>query len=1118
MPKQGNTFEGGLNMDISDLMLPQNMMRNCKNMRMLDLDGTSYAITTIKGTESKFNLSTGYIPISSKQYGEILYIVSGKLILGSQTQFETVEIGSYPSPEYGAQDPTINTLQYRPFNNLDDSAFIVDFFTLTIGEFVDLEVQPDYDGSINLIITAEDNSPRIVNSKFNKDFELIATRPGSNSNDYTSASVDTETRLVLRSQKILNVAYAGIENGGKLQYGNYVYIFKYTTDDFNETDIVNQSGICSIFEGYETNKLAGGAIAETTKRVRLTLSNVDTDFAYVKVYFKFNTGEDANVGNVFEFTNPIAISGRSTFEFIHDGYEDTVEVSEDVINVDFTVFDSIKTITQVDGRLILGGVKEASTNFQEFATDAQTVTARETAQILGLDSPYENSENIYNFLSHFSAESYPYGIVFIMNDGSLSPVFPVQGYDEYNWTNLTTEQQDDIKAKGLLRFSSIEQNHFNTILKTIPKGVSFDLSNITQSLKDKTIGCFFVRGERKRDLLSQGVLIPTLRVPPIDFTRDEQIDNLNDDGNYYDDFSNLTDYKNFPILDNVIEPWTRIDQGVGDDDTVITKDGTNRVAVSGESVGYMPSVIKNFDIPAIVSATPVKDPTAWAYMSADYILNEARYITSLQRSNLGFTQWSQLRLKALAIGKILNKWKDTGVQEGSAFGVDTSLLYDFFQYVANFSGSAVSDEIDDIDYVPAATFSTGHEFISGLSVRFRQDGNHHFQARSLADAYFGIKATIDSAVSDSDSPYNQPTRSFTYDQTDGPAYANIDTIEKRGYLISIYPRLSGLPIDDINQLYDTVDGISYKQIGDRMTWEDITGNIKVFGGDCYVGKVYKRINLSGYDDPKEPSDILGKPAAYAADLSADNINQGITLSFVQECEYNPALRLPYIANLSDSEKRTFYPYRNNADYIKYREYRLAESNKTNQGYSETERPKTHVAIPSNAPFIASNFFTRIIHSEKHVPNAFQNGYRSYIGINHKDYDPDMGEIVRLFTHRNQLLIVFEHGIGIGPISERIQTGSDSAGAIFVEPSGVLPPNLGFASRYIGSQNGNAIIQTPSSIYGIDQSKHKIWQFREGLLVISDLGFQHILDKAVLTNPRLGYDPDYVYKLNTGFTL
>lgn len=1101
MPKNSNTFEAGLNTDISDLVIPNNMMRNCKNMRMYDLDGTSYAITTIRGTEQKFTLSSGYIPIASVSYGEILYIFSGKLFTGSQNSFERFELGSYPAPNYSNPQPGVYVEQYRPFQNLDGGAFNVDLFTLTKSDFVDISIQPDYDGSVNVILTAKNNTPRIVNSKFDKDFNLLASRTGSSSNEYTSASVDTETKLILRSKKILKIAYDAIENGGKLLHGNYVYLFRYMTDDFNETDIVNQSGICSVFEGLTETTIAAGNNAETTKRIKLSLSNVDTDFAYIKVYFKHNTGEDSNTGRVYELTNPISISGRSDITFIHDGYEDTAEVSEDTINVDFTSIDSVKTITQNSSYLLLGGIKETSIDYSQYIADSQLITARQYTAFLSGLSPYNNPENIYEKLSYFSAETYPLGIVYIMNDGSNSPVFPIQGYDEMNWGSLTTTQQNNIKKKGLLRFDNVETTPFTAAGNTIAKGITVNLAAVPQRIKDDSIGFFIVRAERKPDLISQGILIPTIRVPAFDFTRDAQIDNITD-GNYYDVFDSEAYYKNYPILDNLIEAWIRIGEGGNPDYTVITRDGTNRI-----SAGYMPCIVNNFDIPAVPGTLYVKDSNSWAYISADYMLNEARYITALQRSNLGMYQPYQVSMIPVEAGKLLNKWKDTGVAQGSNFGVDTSLLYEFNGLISNYAGLD-TQEIEDLVYVPPATFNTGHNFISGLSARFRQNADLHFQARSFADAYFGMKVIVNGSTADSNSPYNEPSYTQNYDQCEGPMYDNIGTGGNKAYLISIYPRTSGLPITDINELYENVDGLSYKQISKRYTWSEAGNSINVFGGDCYIGKIYKRLNISGYDDPKEPSEILPDVSGYGSDLTADNINQGIVFSFVQECEYNPALRLPYLHVTSDPEKRTFYPYRDRGVFNNYRNYRLHETHKTNLGTSEVVRPKSFISIPENSPFIQSNFFTRIIHSEKHVPNAFQNGYRSYVGVNHQDYEPDMGEITKLLTHRGQLVVVFEHGVGVGPVNERIQTGSDSAGAIFVEPSGVLPPKLGNFSKEIGAQNGFHVIQTPQGIYGIDKSRSKIWQIKEGMVVISDMGFQQLMEKSSLTTITLGYDPQY----------
>jgi hypothetical protein len=45
----------------------------------------SYAITTIRGTEGRFQLTENYIPIASREYNDILYIFSGSLILQGNT-------------------------------------------------------------------------------------------------------------------------------------------------------------------------------------------------------------------------------------------------------------------------------------------------------------------------------------------------------------------------------------------------------------------------------------------------------------------------------------------------------------------------------------------------------------------------------------------------------------------------------------------------------------------------------------------------------------------------------------------------------------------------------------------------------------------------------------------------------------------------------------------------------------------------------------------------------------------------------------------------------------------------------------------------------------------------
>ena len=237
-----------------------------------------------------------------------------------------------------------------------------------------------------------------------------------------------------------------------------------------------------------------------------------------------------------------------------------------------------------------------------------------------------------------------------------------------------------------------------------------------------------------------------------------------------------------------------------------------------------------------------------------------------------------------------------------------------------------------------------------------------------------------------------------------------------------------------------------------------------------------------------------------------NIDSGIVVTWWQESKYNLHLRQPYQFDASELEQRSFFPYKSTSNLANYRKIRLPESAYHSIGYSVTSTAKEFFNISDFTVSEKNRFLNRVIHSEKHIPNAFRNGYRSFLQNNFRDYDSSMGSIVGLFNYRGNLLVVFEYGIGIGGIQQRIETGRDGAGAIFVEPTSVLPPVLQYISREIGCQDHRSLVQTPGAIYGIDRLKKKIWCFQEGLRVISDEAYiANWMLLNPITEPRSGYD-------------
>lgn len=84
-----NTFSEGLNYDLNPLTTPNNVLTDCINGTFITFNGDELALQNdagntkiqIPGTDPAeyVTLSTGFLPLGIKEYGGVLYIISGKL-------------------------------------------------------------------------------------------------------------------------------------------------------------------------------------------------------------------------------------------------------------------------------------------------------------------------------------------------------------------------------------------------------------------------------------------------------------------------------------------------------------------------------------------------------------------------------------------------------------------------------------------------------------------------------------------------------------------------------------------------------------------------------------------------------------------------------------------------------------------------------------------------------------------------------------------------------------------------------------------------------------------------------------------------------------------------------
>jgi hypothetical protein len=114
---------------------------------------------------------------------------------------------------------------------------------------------------------------------------------------YDNNTLDKDTSLLKLYDTIPELTYNGLLEGGALQCGSYTFYFKLADADGNLTNTIQESGIVTVHIGeVNTSKVRMGMQDEVTdKRVSFTLSNLDSGFDYVRVFFERSSSSNDGV-------------------------------------------------------------------------------------------------------------------------------------------------------------------------------------------------------------------------------------------------------------------------------------------------------------------------------------------------------------------------------------------------------------------------------------------------------------------------------------------------------------------------------------------------------------------------------------------------------------------------------------------------------------------------------------------------------------------------------------------------------------------------------------------------------------------------------------------------------
>ena len=88
--------------------------------------------------------------------------------------------------------------------------------------------------------------------------------------------------------------FNGVTSGGNLKVGNYHLYVKLSDADGNETDFVGETGVISIFKGFnDPHSITSGSANENSfKSIKLQISNIDTAYSYVYIYYSRYSAAD----------------------------------------------------------------------------------------------------------------------------------------------------------------------------------------------------------------------------------------------------------------------------------------------------------------------------------------------------------------------------------------------------------------------------------------------------------------------------------------------------------------------------------------------------------------------------------------------------------------------------------------------------------------------------------------------------------------------------------------------------------------------------------------------------------------------------------------------------------
>lgn len=446
-----NNFARGMNQDVHPKYQPDGSYRMALNALLESKEGDLLTITNELGN---IQTVTGY-PEGKKIIGHRL------LDDGTTVLFLFDPDTGRPDHEIGIYDPKKDT--YTTYVNGECLNFSQDHY-------------------INAIYRLKNGCERIVyfTDNYNPYRVINLDRPEYYTLPPFTSLLSCDALKYSRDYKIPSFEVTVNNSNGNTDVGTYMFAYRLLDVDKNATNWLVITNPVSIsdnneilkddpltvtqYDGGISNLGEVGYVPTTTKSITLNISGVDTRFSFVQLaVIKYTASSGALTG--VDILTPEAIPDSpltvTTVDYLYTGYDSQIEqqTSLDEILSSKVFLDKVGTHEQKDGRLFVANLVTENKDYTGFQRHASSIKAEYVETFVDIDDPNAKDPNYYfgdGSLLH--DEIYPFGIIYIWRDGTLSPVFHIPGrptiqnyefvYGENPYIGTDVDEWDTLDVTG----------------------------------------------------------------------------------------------------------------------------------------------------------------------------------------------------------------------------------------------------------------------------------------------------------------------------------------------------------------------------------------------------------------------------------------------------------------------------------------------------------------------------------------------------------------------------------------------------------------------------------------------------------------------------------------------